>query len=131
MNVGFVIQPLPLQVARLKVIAIDKDEPADACARHRAGMKTSESTAPNNRYRRSEQSLLPRSRPDRRTGSDASNVPAGQESYNPMVTAAALPWMAARARCRAPGLMTLRYLARVVSIDATESPRRTGMKGAR
>ena len=35
-----------------------------------------------------------------------------------MVTVAALPWMAARARCRAPALMLLRFL--LASLLATQ-----------
>ena len=39
-----------------------------------------------------------------------------------MVTAAALPWMAARGRCRAPGLMPLRYWLALFLLLPLECP---------
>ena len=59
LNVGFFVQPLPLQIAGFEVVAVDQDQPAHSGARHRSRMKTSERAAAHDRYRGRQKFLLP------------------------------------------------------------------------
>jgi hypothetical protein len=59
LRIIFVIKPLPLQVARLQVIAIYYDQFPYARARHRSGLKAPKRATAHNRYGGMHELLLP------------------------------------------------------------------------
>ncbi len=57
-GVGFFIEPLPLQIAGLHVVAVDENQRADARAGQRGSVKTTQRTATHHRDARRPETLL-------------------------------------------------------------------------
>jgi hypothetical protein len=57
-GVGLGVQPLPLQVAQLDIIAVNEDKMADAAPRESASLKTAQGSATNYRGTRPQQAGL-------------------------------------------------------------------------